>query len=144
MDTSTPLAAAPVACGADPDADADPDEDPAEAVGAELVGAPLRDDEKEDVMLGEITPDEDDGITDEDEGIADELLGAMMGVDEDIGEEVGECAAALTYSTVTVMVFAGRARAGEERARRVERRRDLVGMLMLLLLMLFCCLFVDV
>jgi hypothetical protein len=139
MDTSTPLAAAPVACGAD--ADADPDEDPAEAVetGAELVGAPLRDDENEDVMLGEITPDEDEGITDEDEGIADELLGAMMGVDEDIGEEVGECAAALTYSTVTVMVFAGRARAGEERARRVERRRDLEGMLML-----FCCLFVDV
>lgn len=132
MDTSTPLAAAPVACGADADAD----EDPAEAVetGAELVGAPLWD-ENEDVMLGEITPDDD-------EGIADELLGAMMGVDEDIGEEVGECAAALMYWTVTVMVFAGRARAGEERARRVERRRDLVGMLMLL--MLFCCLFVDV
>lgn len=141
MDTSTPLAAAPVACGAD--ADADVDEDPAEAVetGAELVGAPLWD-ENEDVMLGEITPDEDEGITDDDEGIADELLGAMMGVDEDIGEEVGECAAALMYWTVTVMVFAGRARAGEERARRVERRRDLVGMLMLL--MLFCCLFVDV
>ncbi|RMJ23775.1 hypothetical protein PHISP_05368, partial [Aspergillus sp. HF37] len=104
IDTSTPLAAAPVCCGADADADAEPVEAGAVVeTDAELVGAPLLDGENEEVMLGETMPDEDEGTTEEDEGTADELLGAMMGVDDDMGEEVGECAAALTYSTVTVM-----------------------------------------